>query len=135
MNRAHNPETIAPPYKNIYSHAIEVSGDARTLYLSGSLGVARDGTVPEGIERQSELVMENMAAVLASAGMGFGDLVKMNAFVLKVEYVPVFAAVRARHLAGARPAMTTVVVPALAAPGWLIEVDAVAARAGQIQGR
>ncbi len=127
MNVAHNPDSIAPPYKNIYSHAIEVREGARTLYLSGCLGVARDGAIPESIEKQSELVMENMAAVLASARMTFADLVKMNAYLLKVEHVPVFAGVRARHLAGARPAMTTVVISALAAPGWLIEVDAVAA--------
>jgi enamine deaminase RidA (YjgF/YER057c/UK114 family) len=130
MNTPHNPDTIAPPYKNIYSHAVEVRSGARTLYLSGSLGVAPDGTTPESIEQQSEFVMQNMAAVLASAGMSFKDLVKMNAYVLKVEYVPVFAAARGRHLNGARPAMTTVVVPALAAPAWLIEVDAVAAAGG-----
>lgn len=128
MNLSHNPTTIAPPYKNIYSHAIEVKADARTLYLSGSLGIAKDGSVPESIEQQSELVMENMAAVLAAANMSFADLVKMNAYLLKVEHVPVFAGIRARHLNGQRPAMTTVVIPALAAPNWLIEVDAVAAR-------
>lgn len=128
MNVSHNPTSIAPPHKNIYSHAIEVQADTRTLYLSGALGIAKDGTTPDSIEQQAEIVMENMAAVLASAGMGFADLVKINAYVLKAEHIPTFAGVRARHLKGLRPAMTTVVVTALAAPAWLIEVDAVAAR-------
>lgn len=128
MNVSHNPDSIAPPYKNIYSHAIEVRSDARTLYLSGALGVAKDGSTPDNIAEQAQIVMENMAAVLASAGMTFADLVKINAYLLKAEDIPVFAGIRARHLDGLRPAMTTVVVPALAAPAWLIEVDAVAAR-------
>jgi 2-iminobutanoate/2-iminopropanoate deaminase len=128
-NKSHNPKTIAPPYKNIYSHSIETLAGTRTLYLSGQLGVAPDGTTPEDIERQSELVMQNMAAVLAESGMSFDDVVKLNAYFVKVEHIPIFAAIRARHLKGARPAMTTVVVSALAAPAWLIEVDAVAAKA------
>ncbi|MGE0238472.1 MAG: RidA family protein [Parvibaculaceae bacterium] len=129
MNKTFNPTRIAPPYKNIYSHAVEIAATSRTLHLSGQLGVAPDGSIPADIESQSELVMTNMAAVLAEAGMSFADLVKLNAYFLKVEHIPVFAGIRARHLAGARPAMTTVVVSALAAPGWLIEVDAVAAKA------
>lgn len=128
MNKFHNPPTIAPPYKNIYSHAVETPSSSRTLYMSGQLGIEPNGATAEGIERQSELVMENMKAVLAAAGMSFRDLVKLNAYFLKVEHVPAFAAVRARHLEGARPAMTTVVVSALAAPAWLIEVDAVATK-------
>ena len=127
MNKFHNPDTIAPPYKNIYSQAVESPSGARLLHVSGMLGVAPDGEVPDSIEAQSELVMTNLAAVLASAGMTFADLVKLNAYFLKVEDIPVFAGIRAKHLAGARPAMTSVVVTALAAPAWMIEVDAVAA--------
>ena len=127
MFKSFNPPTIAPPYKNIYTQAIEVPANARTLYLSGCLGVAPDGTTPPGIEEQCEFVMFNMNEKLKAAGMTMANLVRMNAFILKQEYVPPFGAVRTKWLDGAKPAMTTVVVPDLAAPGWLIEVDCIAA--------
>ncbi len=127
MFKAYNPSTIAPPYKNIYTQAIEVPANARTLYLSGCLGIAPDGKTPAGIEEQSELVMFNMNEQLKAAGMTMANLVRMNAFILKQEYVPAFAVARAKWLNGAKPTMTTVVVPDLAAPGWLIEVDCIAA--------
>ena len=46
MNKALNPAHIAPPYKDRYSHAIEVSADSRMVFVSGTVGVKPDGTVP-----------------------------------------------------------------------------------------
>ena len=47
MNKALNPGHIAPPYKNRYSHAIEVAAGARMLFISGTVGVKPDGGVLE----------------------------------------------------------------------------------------
>lgn len=128
MNKSYNPTTIAPPYKNVYSHAVEIPRSARVLHLSGQLGVDPNGAIGADIEAQSEQVMQNIAAILESAGMSFQDVVKVNAYLLDATHVATFAQARTRYLAGARPAMTSVIVTALAAPGWLIEVDIVAAR-------
>lgn len=128
MNRAHNPGAIAPPFRNIYSHGIEVPANARTLWIAGQVGTRPDGSIAPDCAGQAEQVMANIGAILAEAGMGFADLVKLNAYLVRAEDVPVFAPIRAKHLAGARPAMTTVIVSALAVPDWLIEVEAVAAR-------
>ncbi len=128
MNKKINPSTIAPPYKNIFSHAIESSGDVRQLWLSGQLGTKLDGSIDPDIEGQSEHVMRNMKEVLAASGMTFADVVKINAYFLDVADIPKFAAIRSRYLEGAQPAMTSVVVSALAAPQWLIEVDAIAVK-------
>ncbi|HEV7372594.1 RidA family protein [Arenibaculum sp.] len=130
MNRTHNPSAIAPPFNNRYSHAVETVEEARHLFISGQIGVKPDGSIDADVEGQSEQIMENLREILASAGMGFADLVKINAYLLNAEDIPKFAAIRARHLDGGRPAMTTVVVTALAAPQWLIEVEAVAAKRG-----
>ena len=46
MHKALNPTHIAPPYKNRYSHAVEVSAGSRMLFISGTVGVKPDGTVP-----------------------------------------------------------------------------------------
>jgi len=78
---------------------------------------------------QCELAWTNLANVLASAGMGMQDIVKVNIFLAHQEDLPVFREIRDRHLAGARPASTLVFVKALANPRWLIEIEAIAARA------
>lgn len=128
MNTKHNPSTIAPPYKNIYSQAVEIKGGSRQLWLSGQLGVKPDGSIDSTIEGQSEIVMSNMKEILASAGMTFDDLIRINAYMLNVGDIPKFAVVRASYIGDSKPAMTTVVVSGLAAPEWLIEVEAVASK-------
>jgi enamine deaminase RidA (YjgF/YER057c/UK114 family) len=128
MNKAHNPGSIAPPFRNIYSHGVETPAGARTLWISGQVGTKPDGSLPPDCGGQAEQIMENLKAILASAGMDFSDLVKLNAYLVKAEDIPVFAPIRAKHLGGAKPAMTSVVVTALAVPQWLIEVEAVASK-------
>jgi reactive intermediate/imine deaminase len=54
-----------------FSAAVRV-GDI--IYLSGQIGALPDGSLPDGIEAQSWQVMANVGAVLAEAGLGFGDV-------------------------------------------------------------
>jgi reactive intermediate/imine deaminase len=61
-----------------FSSAVRV-GDM--LYLSGQIGNRPDGTLPDGIEAQSRQVMDNIGAVLKSAGLGFGDVVKCTVMI------------------------------------------------------
>ena len=68
-----------------YSHAVEVPGGSRLLYISGEIGVQPDGVVPEGIEAQAEALWKNLIAILEDAGMGIGDLVKITTFLVNVE--------------------------------------------------
>ena len=51
------------------------------LYLSGQIGNRPDGTLPAGIEAQSRQVMDNIGAVLKSAGVDFGDVVKCTVMI------------------------------------------------------
>ena len=54
-----------------FSAAVQV-GDV--LYLSGQIGALPDGSLPDGIEAQARQAMANVGAVLAEAGLGFGDI-------------------------------------------------------------
>jgi enamine deaminase RidA (YjgF/YER057c/UK114 family) len=130
MTKIYNPASIAAPFRNIYSHGVEQPANTRTLWISGQVGTRPDGTIAPDCAGQAEQVMQNIAAILKEAGMGFGDLVKLNAYLVNAADFASFAPVRAKYLAGAKPAMTSVVVTALAQPSWLIEVEAVAAKAG-----
>jgi reactive intermediate/imine deaminase len=44
------------------------------LYLSGQIGTRPDGTLAEGMEAQARQTMDNIAAVLAAAGLGWSDV-------------------------------------------------------------
>ena len=46
------------------------------LFLSGQLGRKPDGTLPADFDAQARQVMDNIAAVLATARVGWGDVVK-----------------------------------------------------------
>jgi enamine deaminase RidA (YjgF/YER057c/UK114 family) len=103
---------------------------SRLLYISGEVGVRPDGTVPEGIEAQAEACWRNITAILADAGMGIRDLVKITTYLVRPEDVAAAGAARAKHFGDARPGSATIIVKALVAPQWLIEIEAVAAVKG-----
>ena len=126
MNIRHTPDTVAKPF-GPYSHAVEVPEGSRLLYISGEVGVLPDGTVPETIEAQAEACWRNIIAILADAGMGIDDLVKITTYLVRPEDVAAAGAARAKHFGDARPGSATIIVKALVNPSFLIEIEAVAA--------
>ena len=124
----HKPDGLAPPF-SAYSHGVEVADGARWLHVSGQVGITPEGEVPADLEAQTEQAWRNVLAVLESAGMGPHDLVKVTGFVTRTEAVPLYRVVRDRLLDGAEPASTLLVVSGLANPDWVIEIEAVAAKA------
>jgi 2-iminobutanoate/2-iminopropanoate deaminase len=127
MNTIRNPAEVAPPGGR-YSHAIEVPGNARLLYISGQVGTAPDGSVPPDLPTQTENCWRNIRAILADAGMGIGDIVKVTIFLTRAEDIGPYREARDRIIGEARPASTLVVVSRLVRPEWLVEVEAVAAK-------
>ncbi len=128
MLAKHNPSTITAAFSS-YSLAVEAPAQARGLHLSGPVGVAPDGSLAEGPEAQMETAFRNLLAILGSAGMGPHDLVKITVFLTRSEDIGLYRKVRDHMLAGATPASTLLVIAALADPGWLVEIEAVAAGA------
>ena len=82
MLRSVNPPSIRAPFAR-YSHGVEVAPAARLVFCSGQLGIAADGTVPVTVEDQAERCFANIHAVLREAGLGFADLVRINAYVTR----------------------------------------------------
>ena len=125
--KLHNPAAVSAP-NGPYSHGAEVPGGTRLLYTAGQVGVAADGKLPPDIKGQAEQVWRNLLAILAEAGMGVENIVKVNHYLTKPENVPAYGEVRTRFLGAARPASTLVIVQALVRPEWLVEVEIVAAK-------
>jgi enamine deaminase RidA (YjgF/YER057c/UK114 family) len=128
MNRIHNPKTISAPIGR-YSHGIEVPPNARWLYVSGQVGVAPDGKVPADIGGQVENCWRNILAILAEAGMGLGDLVKVTVLLTRDSDIAAYREARDRIVGDTRPASTLMVISRLASPNYFVEIEAVAAKA------
>jgi enamine deaminase RidA (YjgF/YER057c/UK114 family) len=127
--RFSNPATMEKPPG--YSHVVEVRGDARIVFFAGQLGVDTNGKfagAPGDFTAQTEQAFENLKAALAAVGAEFRHLVKINNYLVDIERnMPAFRKVRDRYLVAPPPASTTIGVPALARPGGLFEIEAVAA--------
>jgi len=121
------PDTIAPPAAN-YAHAVR-SVDAQVLlHTAGVVPVRPDGTVPETVAEQAQVLWTNLLAILAEAGMMASDVVAVTTYVVVGEQLPPIMAERDRALDGHLAASTLITVPALARPEWLVEISLVAAR-------
>ena len=114
-----------PPPKGHYSPA---AGYGDLVFVSGQLP-ARDehGRPAEAFGEQVRSVMQNLFAVLRSAGSGPADLLKVTAYIVGVEHWDEFNAVYAELMGEAKPARAVVPVPELHF-GCLVEVEAVAVK-------
>jgi len=120
------PEGVSDPY-GTYVHGLEVPAGSRLLYMSGQIPVRPDGTVPEGMEAQASVCWQNIAGILASAGLTKDHLVRTTQYLVDPKMYPEANAARAKFLGDHRTASVSIAVPALIEPDWLIEIDAIAA--------
>ena len=112
-----------------HSDCVEVNGNVRWLFTSGTPGLALDGTLPSDITDQAELAWKHIVDMLAKAGMTVHDLVKVTQYLLRPEDIPAYTAVRSRFLGDAKPAsMLSVVLQLANNPGFLLEIEVVAAK-------
>jgi len=103
-----------------------VIGQRRILYISGQVPETPEGYVPQDFEDQARLVFKNIRALLTSAGMELRNLVKITIYLSDRKYRSTLATVRNEILAGHEVALT-IVIAGIYEPGWLLEIEAVAA--------
>lgn len=124
--RQHNPQGVFPPYAN-YAHAVEVAAGSRLLFISGLNGFEPDGeTMPADFEAQADVIWAHLERILADANMSITDLVSLRFYLAAAAHDPANVAVLKRRL-GDHHAARTVVCAGLLEPGWLVEIEAVAA--------
>jgi enamine deaminase RidA (YjgF/YER057c/UK114 family) len=125
-----NPKELNQP--KFYTHAVAAEGARKLVYVSGQVSWDAAGAVvgKGDMRAQSEQVFGNGTAALKAAGAGWGDIVKMNGYMvgMNAERVTAYREVRQRFLKeGALPASTLVGVEALVHPDLLLEVEVIAA--------
>jgi enamine deaminase RidA (YjgF/YER057c/UK114 family) len=112
-----------------YSDAVQVSPGVRWLVTAGTPGLTLDRSLPADIGGQAEIAWRHIETMLRRADMSVADLVKVTQYLLSPADIPVYAQVRARFLGSAQPASMLLLVPGLVRPDFLLEIEAMAARA------
>lgn len=105
--------------------AVTRAGD--TIYVSGfpPFDPETGEVVDAPIERQTELVLEQLKLCVETAGSSMDRVLKCNVYCTSVEAFPAVNAVYARYFPGEPPARIFVTVPAW--PGrFAIEIDCIA---------
>jgi 2-iminobutanoate/2-iminopropanoate deaminase len=124
MDRRAVSSERAPAALGPYSQAI-VAGDF--VFCSGTAGIdPATGAPADGIAAQTEQALQNLAAVLESAGTSMAHLVKVTIFYADVADFSAINEIYARHMPDpppARSAPANVQLPR----GLLISIDAIAA--------
>lgn len=115
------PRAIGP-----YSQGI-ASSSGRTLWLSGQIPLdpATGELVAGDVAAQARRVMENLGAVLAAGGAGFGDVVRATIYLVDLADFAKVNEVYGACFPGEPPARATVQVAALPR-GARVEIDCVA---------
>jgi enamine deaminase RidA (YjgF/YER057c/UK114 family) len=122
---SHNPATVHAPAGG-YSMGLELKQHRRLLFVSGQVPEASDGAVPEGFEAQCEQAWRNVIEVLAAAGLGVQNLVKVTTFLTDRKQVVPNRTIRRAMLGEHQPALTVVIVETVDSQ-WLLEIEAIAA--------
>jgi enamine deaminase RidA (YjgF/YER057c/UK114 family) len=116
----------APAAAGGYAQAVEVRGAGRTLYISGQIPVARDGTIPTTFEEQAWLTWRNLEAQLRAARMTLDHLRKVTIFLSSRRFAPANQKIR-RQVLGSREPALTVIITGIFDEAWLLEIEAIAA--------
>jgi 2-iminobutanoate/2-iminopropanoate deaminase len=120
---ARQPEGVPRPAAP-YSPVV-VSGDH--VYTAGQVAFDADGQlVPGGIEEQTHQVLANLRACLRAADCDLDDVVKVNAYLVDLGDFATYNEIYRTYFTEPFPARTT--VQAGLAPGFLVEIEAVARR-------
>ncbi len=117
------PAAIGP-----YSQGVVVRGGGRTLYSSGQIALdPATGEIvgPGDVRAQTARVLDNLAAVLGAAGMGFPDVVKAQIFLVDMADFAVVNELYGQRFPSAPPARSTVAVARLPRD-VRVEIDVVA---------
>lgn len=122
-----SPPEMPAPFGR-YSHGISTALNGQLVVTSGQLGIAVDGTIPDGVEAQARLCFDNIRAILAQAGAGPRHIVRINAYVTDRAHMKGYMAARDAFFDGILPppASTLVIVSGFTLPEFVVEVEATA---------
>jgi 2-iminobutanoate/2-iminopropanoate deaminase len=121
--------SAAPAAIGPYSQGIEADGLVGLVFVSGQLPIdpATGEIVPGGVSEQTGRSLENVKAVVGSAGLTLADVVKTTVYLKNMDDFAAMNAVYASYFTKNGPARAAVEVARLPKDA-LVEIEAVACR-------
>jgi enamine deaminase RidA (YjgF/YER057c/UK114 family) len=108
------------------SHYCHVVRADRHVWVSGSVGMKDDGTVPDSTVEQFRIALAAIDTCLKQAGAQPRHVVKVTIFMTNISERPLINPLRIEYFGENRPASTLVEVSALVDPRLKVEIEAVA---------
>lgn len=115
--------------KSVGYSQVAVVTSGTLVFIAGQVALDRSGNLVGKDDYKTQLlqVFENLKAALESVGGDFSDVVKLNSYLLDLAQLTAFREVRDRYVSLENPpASTTIQVPRLFRPEFLVEIEAVA---------
>jgi 2-iminobutanoate/2-iminopropanoate deaminase len=111
-----------------FSQAWRVDAAASLVFVAGQGPVSPDGQLvgADDFDAQVRQTFENMRTVLDQSGASFESIVKLTVYLTDIAKLRDFGRVRGEFITGPAPASTAVQIGALALPGMMVEVEAIA---------
>lgn len=124
MERTQIRTTEAPAAIGPYSQAIRCG---QFVYASGQIALdpASGELVGADVQAQTQRVLQNVQAVLASAGTSLANVVKTTVFLTSMSDFQAMNSVYASYFSGVAPARSTVAVAELPRKA-LVEIECIA---------
>jgi enamine deaminase RidA (YjgF/YER057c/UK114 family) len=105
------------------SHYCHVVRAGPHVWVSGVVGVASNGNIPEDVVAQFDLAIDVMDQCLKAAGAGAEHVVKVQVFLTDITERPAINPRRIAYFGDHRPASTLVEVSALVDPRLKVEIE------------
>ncbi|MGW5454017.1 MULTISPECIES: RidA family protein [Nocardia] len=124
-----NPADLHDPTGFGYSHVAKVSGEL--VLIAGQYDSDAQGhTTTDDFAGQVERAFANLGTALRSAGLDYSDVAQLRTFIVEhdLDKLTVLGEKIAQIWGERPPTQTLLGVAALALPGMLFEVDALAVR-------
>ena len=104
-----------------FTRAIRVEN---RIIVSGTVGVAADGSVPPDAGAQADLAFADIIRHIETLGGTTRDVVRVRMYVTDIADADAVSAAFSRALKPVRPTGTLVAVAALYNPRWKVEIEA-----------
>ena len=111
---------LLPPVSH-YCHVVRAGP---SVFVSGVVGWAADGTIPADVTGQFDLAIDIMDQCLKAAGAGPQHVVKVQVFMTDIAERPLINPRRIAYFGKHTPASTLVEVSALVDPRLKVEIEA-----------
>jgi 2-iminobutanoate/2-iminopropanoate deaminase len=109
-----------------YADAVRIPADHDQIVVSGTPGLAPDGSLAGDIAGQATQAWRNVETALNMAGAQLRDIVSVRQWLTSAEDVRTYVGVRRKFITH-KPTFMLGIIPGLVRPDFLVEIEVIAA--------